>query len=150
MESEIPEENTSRENVRRSTRIKRQPTSMPIAQTNSKINQKLPTTIADETDLKKIRKYYLDKTVRRSTSSLETIFEEPADDQKWKSSRKSLRTLNFHRTASEMKAKIKKRQLKSKKFFLKKRKWSKVTVDLLMKTLSILEQDNDNLNKITA
>lgn len=105
----------------------------------------------EETDMKKIRKYYLDKTVKRSPSSLETIFEEPVDE-KLMSSRKSSRVINFNRTTTALKLKSRKRQLKAKtelKFV--KRKWKKISVDLLMDTLSILEQQEqkEESNQVT-
>lgn len=115
--------------LRRSMRIR-----MPPAAEAKIIEQKCIKT-------EDVEKYYLDKTVPRTTASLETIYEDPeAKEAKGQamSKRKYRRHLQFAENIPA--AKIKKRQLKAKelccKFFSRK----KLSMATFLKKLEKLEK----------
>lgn len=86
--------------------------------------------------------YYLDKRVKRLPSTLETIFEEPKGEVLM-SSRRLKRFIHFQDvgTYNTDKARIKKRAMKAKKIHPLRIGKKKSSLDLLMKKLSNLEEN---------
>lgn len=90
---------------------------------------------------KEIVNYYLDKKIKRTQSSLETIFEEPINDGCSMGARKLKRCIGFPDIGIYIKDKIKvkKRLMKAKKVCgIKKIK--KLSMDLLLEKLRNIEQ----------
>ncbi|XP_065173535.1 protein tantalus [Atheta coriaria] len=94
-----------------------------------------------EPDLKRLKKIYLDKRVRKRVPSLETIFETPSDD-KIMSSRKFKRLISFQEL---QKNKVRKHPMKAKQTvanYNKLKRKNKVSMDALMQKLNSLENDS--------
>lgn len=120
--------------VRRSTRKKIRPLDCENRRTTKK-----PKKVSDN-NYKETVSYYLDKRVKKFSSSLETIFEEPKNGT-FMASKRLKRFINFSETGipHKDKVKIKKRALKAKKVHSIKRLNKKVSMDLLMKKLMSIE-----------
>lgn len=100
-----------------------------------------------EGSMKETMKYYLDKRVKRLHPSLETIFEEPQKESMM-SLRKFKRIIEFPATVGlhKDKVKTKRRTMKAKKIKTIKRLKKKVSMDLLMKKLSTIEETDSNIS----
>ncbi|XP_074032312.1 uncharacterized protein [Leptinotarsa decemlineata] len=131
----IPNENGN-ENLRRSGRKRIRPAEVEKKQIISK-----PKRLHEDSSYEEIKKYYLDKKVKRLPPSLETIFEEPKTGGIIMSARKFKRCINFGSMnyLPTNKSKVKKRSLKAKK--VTPRPKNKLTMDLLLKKLSCLEEN---------
>lgn len=92
---------------------------------------------------KSIQNYYLSKHIKRTSSTLETIFEEPINENNqtcYMSIRKFKRVLNF--ADKNSKSKLKKRSMKAKKNSSKQKlKVKKIAQEVLLKKLASLEED---------
>ncbi|KAK9873330.1 hypothetical protein WA026_022137 [Henosepilachna vigintioctopunctata] len=126
------EENTS---VRRSGRRK----SVPVRWDGNDDLSKRISPVIDS--LASIEKYYLDRTVKKSTASLETIFEETQENkgslQKVMSLRKLRRSINFSEKVPP--GKIRKRQLKASKLNPRKRLSINASLEDLHKKLKSID-----------
>lgn len=92
--------------------------------------------------------YYLDKRIKRLPPTLETIFEEPKSDSLM-STRKFKRCINFSDDGlCKDKLKVKKRSMKAKKVSSIKRLRKKVSMELLMKKLSNIEESEQETNNV--
>ncbi|KAJ3643016.1 hypothetical protein Zmor_025756 [Zophobas morio] len=114
------------------------------------INSEVPTNTVNrvvkltaKSSEKAIKNYYLDKKVKRTNPSLETIFEEPQvvnNEEVVMSSRKFKRVINFSAVPLvKNSAKIKKRKVKAKSL-KNKVKHKKVTLKGLMDKLSEIDE----------
>ncbi|KAJ3626003.1 hypothetical protein MTP99_016531 [Tenebrio molitor] len=95
-----------------------------------------PVKLFVNSSLNNVKKYYLDKSVKRQNPSLETIFEEPQlvnNKEVVMSHRRFKRAINFSAVAVKNSVKMKKRKTKAKKIWSKKPK--KVPLKLLMEKL---------------
>ena len=98
----------------------------------------------------KIKEYYLDKTVKKHTNSLETIFEEKEDSSQTTicmSAKRFKRMIHF--TAEPTDTKLKKRRERIKKIFGSKinyRKRRNVSMQALLDKLNSLQNDSQKKN----
>ncbi|CAG9821691.1 unnamed protein product [Phaedon cochleariae] len=127
--SEIPLEGT----VRRSGRKRIRPVEFDKRRVLSK-----PKKLLDDLNSKQIVNYYLDKTVKRTPPTLETIFEEP-NPKTVMSTRKFRRLISFPSdVASKNRLKVKKRVMKAKLVSSSPRK--KMSMETLLQKLSSIDE----------
>ncbi|KAL3269179.1 hypothetical protein HHI36_008264 [Cryptolaemus montrouzieri] len=132
--SDIPE----KLNIRRSGRKTRAPVRWDSQSTLTTRN------MLNINNLAAIEKYYLDKTVKRTTTSLETIFEEVQENKNHlhnvMSVRKLRRSMNFSEISRVPPGKIKRRKLKAAKISTRKSLSIESTLDDLYKNYLQLEK----------
>ncbi|KAB0804783.1 hypothetical protein PPYR_01753 [Photinus pyralis] len=126
-------------------------TNVPVRRSLRKRVHPLEVKVESEPKMRKrsIEQYYCDKRVKRLPSTLETIFEEPKqqnNEEQLIGTRKYKRTVHFHQdVAVGSKLKLRKRILKAKKLpssktFLNRKK---IPLSTVMQKLSSLDSDNE-------
>ncbi|CAG9765998.1 unnamed protein product [Ceutorhynchus assimilis] len=131
--------------IRRSGRMKIMPLE-EASKTRPVIKKSKKLELNSQSSQKTVEKYYLSQKIKLTSTTLETIFEEPEQNSVF-STRKMRRSINFAKTTFPKadKSKVKKRSMKAKKIlkggFKKLNK--KLGLEMLMKKLKELDSDDD-------
>ncbi|XP_014224935.1 protein tantalus [Trichogramma pretiosum] len=138
-------ESPPQQNQRRSSRKRKPVDHLDMSALNRRCNTRpRKRTFSEMESEEQIKEYYLDKTVKKHTNSLETIFEEKEDSNQTTncmSAKRFKRMIQFNSQPTE--SKLKKRRDKIKKIFGSKIgfKKKKVSMQSLLDKLNSLQSD---------